>query len=298
MKAKDFYLLLKNTYEEWRDDRASMMAAALAYFTIFSLAPLAIIMIAIAGLFFGEKAAQGQLVAGIQGMVGEHGAYVIQGLIKNSAGKKAGILAAAIGFATMVFGASKLFGALQDALNSVWQIEVPKGGFKGMIRKRLISMGVVLMSGLLLLASLFAGTALAAVRNLVGDLIPGIGYLFVLINFLLPFLLMTTLFAVIFKVLPDARIAWGDVWVGAAATSFFFAIGQMLISFYLGSRNMASTYDAAGSLVVLIFWINLAAQIFLYGAEFTQVYACRYGSCIEPAKGLRADSTSREGRSE
>jgi membrane protein len=295
MKTKDIYLLLKNTYEEWRDDKASMMAAALAYFTIFSLAPLAIIMIAIAGLFFGERAAQGQLVAGIQGMVGEHGAHVIQGLIKSSASKKAGILAAAIGFATMIFGASKLFGALQDALNSVWEIEVPKGGFKGMVRKRIISMGVVLLSGLLLLASLFAGTALAAVRNLVGDLIPGIGYLFILVNFLLPFLLMTTLFAVIFKVLPDAKIAWRDVWVGAAATSFFFAIGQMLISFYLGSKNMASTYGAAGSLVVLIFWINLAAQIFLYGAEFTQVYACRYGSCIEPAKGSRYDGRGGEG---
>jgi membrane protein len=294
MKTKDIYLLLKNTYEEWRDDGAAMMAAALAYFTIFSLAPLAIIMIAIAGLFFGEKAAQGQLVAGIQGMVGEHGAYVIQGLIKSSASKKAGILAVSIGFATMIFGASKLFGALQDTLNSVWKIKTPTGGFKGIVRKRLISMGVVLLSGILLLASLFAGTALAAVRNLVGDLIPGIGYLFVLINFLLPFLLMTTLFAIIFKVLPDAKIAWGDVWVGAAATSFFFAIGQMLISFYLGSKNMASTYGAAGSLVVLVFWINLAAQIFLYGAEFTQVYACRYGSCIEPSQRPQQKSAPAE----
>jgi membrane protein len=294
MKPKDVYPLLKNTYEEWRDDRAPLMAAALAYYTIFSLAPLAIIMIAIAGLFFGEKAAQGELVAGIQGMVGEHGAYVIQGLIKSSASKKAGILAAAIGFATMIFGASRLFGALQDALNSVWEIEPSKGGFKGMIRKRLISMGVVLLSGLFLIASLFAGTALAAVRNLIGDLIPGIGYLFVLINFLLPFLLMTTLFAVIFKILPDAKIAWRDVWVGAAATSFFFAIGQMLISFYLGSKNMASTYGAAGSLVVLVFWINLAAQIFLYGAEFTQVFASRYGSCIKPLGETKGSTGSRQ----
>lgn len=294
MKPKDVYLLLKNTYEEWNDDRAPLMAAALAYYTIFSLAPLAIIMIAIAGLFFGEKAAHGELVAGIQGMVGEHGAHVIQGLISSSASKKAGVLAAAIGFATMMFGASKLFGALQDALNSVWEIETPKGGFKGMIRKRLISMGVVLMSGLLLIASLFAGTALAAVRTVVGDLIPGIGYLFVLINFLLPFLLTTTLFALIFKVLPDAKVAWRDVWIGAAATSFFFAIGQMLISFYLGSKNMASTYGAAGSLVVLIFWINLAAQIFLYGAEFTQVYAGRYGSRIEP----RSDGRGRKEQEE
>ncbi len=198
----------------------------------------------------------------------------------------------------MMFGASKLFGALQDALNSVWEIEPVKGGFKGVIRKRLISMGVVLMSGLLLLASLFAGTALAAVRTVIGDSIPGIGYLFVLINFLLPFLLTTTLFAVIFKVLPDAKVAWRDVWIGAAATSFFFAIGQMLSSFYLGSKNMASTYGAAGSLVVLIFWINLAAQIFLYGAEFTQVYACRYGSCIVAAGGSRPDSAMREGRTE
>lgn len=298
MKPKDVYLLLKNTYGEWSDDRAPLMAAALAYYTIFSLAPLAIIMIAIAGLFFGEKAAQGQLVAGIQGMVGEHGAHVIQGLISSSASKKAGILAAAIGFATMMFGASKLFGALQDALNSVWEIETPKGGFKGMIRKRLISMGVVLMSGLLLLASLFAGTALAAVRTVVGDLIPGIGYLFVLVNFLLPFLISTTLFALIFKVLPDAKVAWRDVWIGAAATSFFFAIGQMLISFYLGSKNMASTYGAAGSLVVLIFWIYLAAQIFLYGAEFTQVYAGRYGSRIVPAESSRSEIGRREGRSE
>ncbi|HOD35941.1 MAG TPA: YihY/virulence factor BrkB family protein [Syntrophales bacterium] len=298
MKPKDIYLLLKNTYEEWSRDRASLMAAALAYYTIFSLAPLAIIMIAIAGIFFGEKAAQGELVAAIQGMVGEHGTHVIQGLIMSSASKKAGIIAAAIGFATMMFGASKLFGALQDALNSVWEIEPVKGGFKGVIRKRLISMGVVLMSGLLLLASLFAGTALAAVRTVIGDSIPGIGYLFVLINFLLPFLLTTTLFAVIFKVLPDAKVAWRDVWIGAAATSFFFAIGQMLSSFYLGSKNMASTYGAAGSLVVLIFWINLAAQIFLYGAEFTQVYACRYGSCIVAAGGSRPDSAMREGRTE
>lgn len=287
MKTKDILLLLKNTYEEWRDDRAPLMAAALAYYTIFSLAPLAVIMIAVAGLFFGEKAAQGELVAGIGGMVGEHGAYVIEGLIKSSSGKKAGVLAAAIGFATMIFGASKLFGALQDALNSIWEIEVPKGGFKGMIRKRLVSMGVVLMSGLFLLFSLFAGTALAAVRTVIGDSIPGIGYLFVLVNFLLPFLLMTTLFALMFKVLPDAKVAWRDVWIGAAATSFFFAIGQMLISFYLGSKNMASAYGAAGSLVVLIFWIYLAAQIFLYGAEFTQVYAGRYGSRIEPAGGGR-----------
>ena len=292
MKPKDVYSLLKNTYEEWRDGGAPLMAAALAYFTIFSMAPLVLIMIAIAGLFFGEQAAHGELVGGIQGMVGEQGAYVIEGLIKSSASKTAGILAAAIGFATMIFGASNLFGALQDALNSIWKIKPRKGGFKGMIRKRLISMGVVLMSGLLLIASLFAGTALAAVRTVVGDIIPGIGYLFILINFLLPFLLMTTLFALIFKILPDSKIAWGDVWVGAAATSFFFAIGQMLISLYLGSKNMASTYGAAGSLVVLIFWINLAAQIFLYGAVFTQVYACRYGSCIEPSVGVQGSTGS------
>ncbi len=291
MKTKDIFLLLKDTYGEWRDDRAPLMAAALAYYTIFSLAPLAVIMIAVAGLFFGEKAAQGELVAGIEGMVGEHGAYVIEGMIKSASGKRAGVLAAAIGFATMIFGASKLFGALQDALNGIWEIEVPKGGVKGMIRKRLVSMGVVLMSGLFLLLSLAAGTALAAVRTVIGDSIPGIGSLFVLVNFLIPFLLMTTLFALMFKVLPDAKVAWRDVWIGAAATSFFFAIGQMLISIYLGSKNMASTYGAAGSLVVLIFWIYLAAQIFLYGAEFTQVYAGRYGSRIEPAGGGRKAKT-------
>ena len=295
ISPKVLFGLLKETFQEWQDDKASRLAAALAYYTVFSLAPLLTIAIAIAGAIFGEKAAQGQLVGQIQGLVGDSGAEVIQSAIQNASKPNIGSIASIISIVVLLFGASGVFAQLQDALNTVWEVEVdPQLGIWGFIRKRILSFGAVLGIGFLLLVSLVVSAALSGLSNYMSDVIPGIDLLWRLLNLTISFTVITFLFALMYKYLPDVKIKWSDVWIGAAITSVLFALGKYALGLYLGRSSFGSIYGAAGSLMVLLAWIYYAAQILFFGAEFTQVYARRYGSQIVPDD--HAISLSEEGR--
>ena len=286
MNAQMIVGLLKQTWAEWQEDKASRLAAALAYYTAFSIAPLLVIAIAIAALVFGEKAAQGQIAAQLGTLVGKEAAEAIQALLVSSSQKPAqGTIATLISIALLFFGASNIFTQLQDSLNTIWEVAPKPGrGIRGIIQDRILSFGMVLGIGFLLLVSLILSTVLAALGNYFGSLMPGLQFLWSTLNFLLSFGVITLLFALMYKFLPDVKITWGDVGIGAVITALLFTIGKSLISLYLGNSSVGSTYGAAGSLVVLLLWVNYSAQILFFGAEFTQVYANKYGSRIVPAK--------------
>jgi membrane protein len=279
MDAKTIWSLLKETFSEWSEDKASRLAAALAYYTIFSLAPLLIIVIAVAGLVFGQEAARAELFAQIQGLVGQEGAQLIETMVESASQPTSGIIATTIAIATILFGAIGLFGQLQDALNTIWEVEPkPERGIFGMIKDRFLSFTMVLGIGFLLLVSLIISAVVSALNPYLTDLLPGSIYLIQILNFVISFGVITLLFAMIYKVLPDVEIAWSDVWIGAAVTSLLFSVGKFLIGLYLGNSSAGSAYGAAGSLVILLLWVYYSTQILLFGAEFTQVYAKRYGS--------------------
>lgn len=283
MNLKVVWRLLKETFSEWNQDKAERLAAALAYYTVFSLAPLLIIVIAIAGSVFGEQAARGEIVEQIQGLVGKDGAEFIQTAIQNAHKPKAGAIASIISVVVLLFGASWVFGALQDALNTIWGVQ-PKPGRNviSMVRSRFLSFTMILGVGFLLLVSLVISAALAAVVNFLGHALPGFDLLWQLVNFILSFVIITLLFAMIYRILPDVKIAWSDVWIGAAITSLLFTIGKFLLGQYIGNSSFGSTYGAAGSLVVVLVWVYYSAQILFFGAEFTKVYTRKYGSGIVP----------------
>jgi membrane protein len=284
MNVKAILGLFQETFQEWSKDKASRLSAALAYYTIFSIAPLLIIVIAIAGAVFGEEAASGQIFAQIQGLVGEAGAKLIQEAIKNASQPKQGAIASIISVVVLIFGATGLFTELQDALNTIWEVEQKPGrAVKNMVRNRFLSFAMVLGIGFLLLVSLIISGVLAVLVGYFNNLIPGIAFIWQIVNFLVGFAISTVLFGLIFKVLPDVKITWSDVWIGAAITSILFSFGRFLLGQYLGNGSFGSTYGAAGSVVVVIAWVYYAAQILFFGAEFTQVYARRYGSQIVPA---------------
>ena len=286
MKAKQILELLKDTVTEWSEDKVSLWAAALAYYTIFSIAPLLLIAIAIAGAVFGEEAARGEVVAQIQGLVGKQGAEAIQSMIQNTQKPgSGGTIATIFGIITLLFGASGVFGQLQDALNTIWEVKPKPGqGIRSFLQTRFLSFAMVLVIGFLLLVSLVLSAGLAAVGNFFSNLMPNFLFVGQLINFLISFGVVTLLFAAIYKFLPDVHAPWKDLWVGSIVTALLFNIGKFLIGLYLGNSSMGSTYGAAGSLVVLLVWIFYSAQIILFGAEFTQVYAKSRGSSIEPSK--------------
>lgn len=283
MNFKTIGGLLKETFDEWNEDKASRLAAALAYYTIFSLAPLLIIAIAIAGSIFGEEAARGEIVGQIQGLVGKSGAEVIETAIENANKPATGTIASLISIVALLFGAAGVFSQLRDALNTIWEVQ-PKPGrpVKGFIRQNILSFTMVLAIGFLLLVSLIISAILAAINSYFSHLLPGFDLLWRIANFIISFGVTTFLFAMLFKFLPDAKITWGDVLIGAAITSLLFGIGRFLLGAYLGNGSFGSTYGAAGSLVVILAWVYYAAQILFFGAEFTQVYARKFGSQIVP----------------
>ncbi len=285
MNLQAIWKLFQETFQEWSEDKASRLAAALAYYTIFSIAPLLIIVIAIAGAVYGEEAARGEIVRQIQGLVGASGAEFIQTAIQNANKPQTGMMASIISVGVLLLGATGLFTELQDSLNTIWEVK-PKPGrtVTNMIRLRFLSFAMVLGIGFLLLVSLIISAALAALATYFSNLIPGVDFLWQILNFIISFVITTFLFGLIFKVLPDVKIAWSDVLIGASLTSFLFSIGRFLLGQYLGNGSFGSTYGAAGSLVVILAWVNYAAQILFFGAEFTQVYSRRHGSGITPTK--------------
>ncbi len=285
MKKPSVWSLLKDTFISWDEDRAPRLAAALAYYTIFALAPLLIIVIAIAALFFDEMQVRTSILEQLGGLIGSSGRQAIEAMIDGARQPTTGAIATSIGVVTLLVAAGGLFGQLQDALNTIWEVQPKPGrGIWGMIKDRFFSFAMVLGTGFLLLVSLLVSTGLAATGKLVAGEAYGQTLMWRGISFVAAFGVTTLLFALIFKVLPDAKVRWKDVWIGAVVTAGLFSLGRFLISWYLGQAATESTYGAAGSLVALLIWIYYSTQILFLGAEFTQVYAQSYGSKIEPTK--------------
>lgn len=285
MNVKSIIPLIKKTFSEWSEDKAARLAAALAYYTIFSIPPLLIIAIAIAGRVLGQEAAQNRIVAQFSSLIGADSAEALQTMIANARDPGESVAAAVFGVIILLFGASGVFGQLQDALNTIWEVAPRPGrGILGMIKDRFFSFTMVLGVTFLLLVSLLMSTALAAVGEFVTALLPGVTILAQLLNLLISLGAVTIVFALIFKVVPDVKIAWSDIWIGAAVTAVLFVLGQFAIGLYLGNSNVTSTYGAAGALVVILLWVFYSAQILLLGAEFTQVYANMHGTRIVPAE--------------
>ena len=284
MKLTAAWSLLKETFAAWSEDKVPRLGAALAYYTVFSLAPLLVIVVGVASFIFGNEAAQGRVVEQLGSLVGEQGAEAIQGMLQSAnEHKKTGMLATAIGVITLLFGASGVFGELQDALNTIWGVKPKPGrGLLGMIKDRFFSFAMVLGIVFLLLVSLVVSAALAALGKFGSGFIPA--PLLEGVNLVVSLAVVTFLFAIIFKILPDVEIAWRDVWIGAAATSLLFTIGKTLIGLYLGKASVGSAFGAAGSLVVLFVWVYYSAQILYFGAEFTKVWTRRRGSGFTPAE--------------
>ena len=259
--------LLKEAFAGWNRDNAPRLGAALSYYTLFSLAPLLVISIAVAGLAFGEEAAEGRIVAELSGLIGRQGASALQGMVENSRQLKTGLVAGGIAIVTLLLGATGVFVELKGALNDIWNVQPkPSNGVWDFVRGRLVSLAMVMAVGFLLIVSLLASAALAAMQQFAAGWLPGWDNLLWLLNTAVSLAVITLLFALIFKYLPDARIDWKDVWFGAVTTSLLFTVGKTLIGLYLGRSSVGSVYGAAGSVVVIVVWVYYAAQIF-FGAE-------------------------------
>lgn len=270
--------LIREAAVDWMDDKASQLGAAMAFYSVLSIAPLLVITIAIASFVYDEADAKHQIASQMQELMGPEGAEAVTSLIENAQKPRTGTIAALLGLATLLFGASGVFGQLQDAMNTIWEVEPKPLGFWGYLRARFLSFTMVLGTGFLLLASLVLSAWLSSMSDLLAAQLGGLATLTHIANVVISFAVITVLFALIFRVLPDTNVAWRDVWVGAIVTALLFTIGKYLIGLYLGTSSVGSAYGAAGSLVVLVVWIYYSAQILFFGAELTQVYARRYGS--------------------
>lgn len=284
---KAMWGLWKRAASSWSDDRATMIGAAMAYYTVFSIAPLLIISIAVAGAVFGSEATQGEIFRSLEGLVGPQGAQGIQALVQAAANKpRSGLIASVVGGLTLAVGASGVFSQLQEALNIVWRVKpAPHAGWWQWLRRRILSFSMVLVIAFLLLVSLVASAAVTAAGNYLSHVLPGGEALWQVVNLALGFAVVTALFGAIYKVLPDVILSWRDVGVGAAATALLFSAGRFLIGAYLGRGSVASAYGAAGSLVVLLLWVFYSSCILLLGAEFTHAYATHGGRRIRLRPG-------------
>ncbi len=269
--------ILKETVADYMEDGALSKGAAIAFYTILSIGPVLVICIAIAGLAFGQEAAQGAMVGQLKGLMGDQAAEAIQTMIASASNKKSGIWATIIGLGTLLITASGVFGEMQSSLNAIWKAEA-KAGLSGILRARAASLGLVATMGFLLLVSLVVGAGLHALGAYVNSFLPGAETILQVVNFLISFAMVSALFAAIYKILPDRKLAWKDVVVGAVGTAFLFTVGKTLIGIYIGSSSVASSYGAAGALVIVLLWIYYSSQIFLLGAEFTKVWASHHGS--------------------
>jgi membrane protein len=280
MTLKGLWLLARDAFFQWFDDNPFQMGAALAYYTLFSIAPLLLIAIAVAGSVFGREASQVQLIDAIEDLVGFHSAQAILAMIEGASQRPdAGLFATVSGMVLLLLGAAAVIGQLQDSLNAIWRVASKTGrGLMGFVRDRLISYSMVLGVGFLLIVSLAASALLTAVSTMVGGYLPIDAGTAHILDLVISFAFITLLFAVIYKFVPDVRIAWSDVWIGAAAAALLFSVGKFLIGFYLGHSMVTSVYGAAGSLVTLLLWVYYSSLMFFFGAELTQIYATRYGS--------------------
>ncbi len=288
-KLREGWMLLKNTAIEWWNDNTFRLAASLAFYTIFSVAPVLLIAVGAASLFFARETAVNRVVEEIRRLVGEQGAGAIRQVLESSAGLGKGAWAITVGIVTLFLGASVVFAELQSALNQIWGVksEVRRGLILDLVLDRLRSFSIALGVGFLLLVSLVLSAALSALQDYLTNWMPSLPWLWQAGNIVISFFVVAILFAMIYKFLPDVQIEWRDVWIGAVVTSFLFNGGKYLISIYLGHAAIGSAFGAAGSFAVLLVWIYYSALISFFGAEFTQVYARRHGRRIEPEEHAR-----------
>ncbi|MGA7731007.1 MAG: YihY/virulence factor BrkB family protein [Chloroflexia bacterium] len=283
MKAGDILTLAKDSFKDWGEDKASRLGAALAYYTIFSIGPLLLITISIASFVFND--AEQQIVGTVSRVVGKEGGDVISSTIENANKGGANIIATTIGIITLLLGASGVFGQLKDALNTIWEVKPkPNQGLLATLKDRFLSFTMVLGTGFLLLTSLVINAGAAALAVFLKSLLPGGDLIGQILSLIITFGVITVVFALLYKYLPDVEIGWKDVWIGAAISALLFGLGQFALGLYLQFGNVGSAFGAAGSLVVVLVWIYYSAQIFLLGAEFTQVYTNKYGSRVRPAE--------------
>lgn len=277
--------MTRQTFAEWNNDKGGRLGAALSYYTVFSLAPLLLLVISIAGLAFGRQAAEGRMFGELSGLLGADTAHLIQSAVAKANHTRSGVLGAIVGVAILLAGATGVVIELQDAINTVWKVEPrPNRGVWGIVRTRLLSVAMILALGFLLLVSLVVSAALTALGGWLHDLFGTIAILSWFIDAVVSLGVISTLIALIYKILPDAEVAWRDVWVGAIATAILFMVGKYLIGLYVGKASVGSAFGAAGSMAVLLVWIYYSAQIVLLGAEFTRVFANRLGDKVRPSR--------------
>jgi membrane protein len=291
-KKSFHWSLFRETYQEWSRDKAARLAASLAFYTTTAMAPLIIGILAITGVIVSRQQAQSALVEQVRTYVGEQGAEIVQTILANADQPELARLAGLFSLLVLLWSASNIFSQLQDSLNTIWGVELRRDlPWLRKIQNRLLPVVSVFVIGILLIVATVASAGISAAGNLVTDLLPGGVLLWQIINFVINLVVITLVFALAFKVLPDVEIAWRDVWPGAALTAVLFVVGQFVLSWYLGRQSGASLYGAAGSLIVLLLWLYYSAQIFLFGAEYTQVFATRYGEGVRPSKDAVARGT-------
>jgi membrane protein len=275
--------LVKEAASEWSEDKGPRLGAALSYYTVFSLAPLLLLVISVAGLVFGRAAVEGRIFGELTGILGPDAAHLVQTAVAKASHPRGGIIGAAIGLAVLILGATGVVSELQDALNTIWKlVPKPNRGVWGLVRTRLLSVAMILALGFLLLVSLVLSAALSAMTGWLRVWLGNIVFLGWVVDGAIALAVITTLIALIYKILPDAEVRWRDVWVGALATAVLFLIGKYLIGLYVGKASVASAFGAAGSLAVLLVWIYYSAQIVLLGAELTRLYANHFGAKVRP----------------
>lgn len=285
-RIKAYWTILKQTFSDFIDDKVLKLSASLAYYTIFSVAPMLIVIIFFCDLFLGREAIEGTLYSQIKDLVGSEAAIQVQQMIRNATLSQDMSWATIVGFVTLFIGATGVFAEIQDSINTIWRLKSkPKKG-KGLVRmimNRLQSFSLVISMGFILLVSLVVNGIIEIFNQRLASLFPQVGMVVIyLVNWAITFAVITALFAVIFKVLPDARIRWRDVIVGSIATAILFMLGKFAIGFYLGASKVGSTYGAAGSIVIILLWVYYSAAILYFGAEFTRVYVQHFGARIYP----------------
>ena len=290
---KSWTALLKDSFTAWNEDKALRLSAALAYYSVFSIAPLLVITIGIAGLALGEKAVTGELNDQLKDYVGAQAATAVQTMVQSASKPSSGVIATVVGFLTLMVGASGVLGELKDALNTIWEVKPKAGvGILSFVREKVLNFGMVLVIGFLLMVSLLLSTFMAGLSKnfeTVQALPPAV---WTVVAAVLSFGVVTTLIALIFRVLPDAKVWWRDVWLGAAITAALFEIGKTGLAWYLGLQSTSSSYGAAGSVVMLLLWVYYASCILFFGAEFTQVFAQARGHTIVPSAYAKALSVT------
>jgi membrane protein len=280
---------------EWLDHRASSKGAALAFYTLFSLAPVLVLVIAVAGFFYGAEAAQGQLLTQLRGLVGPQGAETIQAILAGARNKESGFFATIVATVLLLIGATTVFSELKDSLDEIWDVPPPKNaGFWNLVRTRLLSFGLILVLGFLLMVSLVVSAALAVVEEYIGGMWKEAAIIMGWVAWAVSFLVIATLFGVIYKLLPRIKLSWHDVIIGALGTAAMFTLGKFGIGLYIGNSGAADSFGAAGSLIALLLWVYYSAQIFFLGAEFARQYALKMGSLRHKPKEETGDKKKEE----